>query len=167
MRKTTGFAATLAAGFMGPASAAPSNKGTTTVAPSVATGSVLEGLLRPVVGDAGATFGIVGNPKDGTIEHVGGLAIRTGSGAVLELRNFTIDLRDRDKDGLGVVTGIVNDSFRAPLFYFGMDDATDDDGFVTLFFTGTASGAIDFRDADGQPVDITDAVAGTATIDLP
>ena len=170
MRKTTGFAATLAAaglvaaGFMGPASAAPSNKGTTFVDPSDATEKVLVDVLRPgSLGKAGAAFGIVGNPKDGTIEHVGGLAIRAGSGAVLELRNFTIDLRDRDKDGLGVVTGIVNDSFRAPLFSFDMDDATDDDGFVTLFFTATASGAIDFR-VDGTSVDITGAEAGTAKI---
>jgi len=44
-----------------------------------------------------------------------------------------------------------------------MDDATDDDGFVTLFFTGTASGAIDFR-VDGTSVDITGAEAGTAKI---
>ncbi|MDX5319241.1 MAG: hypothetical protein LPK38_07855 [Actinomycetes bacterium] len=165
MRKTTGFAATLAAaglvaaGFMGPASAAPSNKGTTFVAPSELTVSVLQGVAKPgSLGDRGAGFGIVGNPKDGTIEHVGGLYVYSpASESTLELRNFTIDVRDRDMDGWGVVTGIVNDSFRAPLFYFDMDDAAD--GTVTLFFTGTASGAV--VGSDG----IAGAVAGTATID--
>ncbi len=142
MRKTTGFAATSPPlALLPPASWArrppPPNKGTTFVGPSDATEKVLVDVLRPgSLGKAGAAFGIVGNPKDGTIEHVGSLAIRAGSGAVLELRNFTIDLRDRDKDGLGVVTGIVNDSFRAPLFSFDMDDATGGDGQRPLFFPG-------------------------------
>lgn len=165
MRKTTGIATALAtAGLLavaaaGPAGAAPSNKGTTYVAPSALTASVLEGVARPgSLGSMGAAFGIVGNPNDGTIEHVGGLYVYSpASDSTLELRNFTIDVRDLDGNGWGVVTGIVNDSFRAPLFSFDMDDAAD--GTVTLYFTSTASEAVLGSGA------ITGAIAGTATID--
>jgi hypothetical protein len=98
--------------------------------------------------DMGAAFGIVGNPKDGTIEHVGGLFV-----AGLKISNFTIDLTtdpDGDGENIALVTGIVNDSFRAPLFEVGPD--------LTLYFTETASGAIVGSDA------IAGAVAGTANI---
>jgi len=166
MRKTTGFAATLAAaglvaaGFAAPAMAAPSNKGTTFVAPSALTLSVLEGVAKPgSLGAKGAGFGIVGKPNDGTIEHVGGLYVYSpASMSTLELRNFTIDIRDLDGDGDGVVTGIVNDSFRAPLFSFDMDDALDGNP-VTLYFTSTASEAVLGSGA------ITGAIAGTASIE--
>lgn len=163
MRKTTGFAATLAAaglvaaGFMGPASAAPSNKGTTYVVPSTLTGSVLNEdrpIARPgyFVDEKGVAFGIVGNPNDDTIEHVGGLNVEGTSGP-LELRNFQIRVAD------GRVSGIVNDSFRADLFRFELVSVAEDgDLTVNLFFTDTAAGAI------GGDVDEND-FAGTATID--
>jgi len=160
MRKTTGFAATLAAaglvaaGFMGPASAAPSNKGTTFVDPSGLTASVLaeNAIARPgyFVDGKGVAFGIVGNPNDGTIEHVGGLNVEGTSGS-LELRNFQIRVAD------GRVSGIVNDSFRADLFSFMPADAAD--GVVTLYFTGTASEAV------LGDMSIMGEIAGTATID--
>jgi hypothetical protein len=155
MRNSTRIAAaSLAAGLAVsamalPAGAAPSNKGTTYVVPSALTMSVLEGVAKPgALTDMGAAFGIVGNPKDGTIEHVGGLFV-----AGLKISNFTIDLTT-DPDGAGdkiaLVTGIVNDSFRAPLFEVGSD--------LTLYFTETASGAIVGSDA------IAGEVAGTANI---
>lgn len=156
MRKITGITAALAAaglvaaGVAAPASAAPKNKGTTYVVPSALTGSVLQGVAKPgSLGAMGAGFGIVGNPNDGTIEHVGGLYVFSpASNSTLELRNFTIDL------GAATVSGIVNDSFRADLFTF----SANADGSVTLKFTSTASNAIVGSDA------ITGAVAGTATI---
>ena len=96
-------------------------------------------------------FGVVGNPTDGTIEHVGGLYVN-GVGGTLELRNFTIRVAD------GKVSGIVNDSFRADLFSFSPADASD--GVVTLRFTELASSAVVGSDA------IEGAVAGTATVSL-
>jgi len=96
----------------------------------------------------------VGNPSDGTIEHVGGLYVYSpASDSTLELRNFTIRVAD------GRVSGIVNDAFRADLFSFDPADAGD--GSVTLYFTGTASNAVVGSNA------IAGAVAGTATIVMP
>jgi hypothetical protein len=158
MRRPIRLATTIAIGAIAisaiaaPVSAAPGNKGTTTVAPSALTASVLAGVARPgSLGAGGASFGIVGNPKDGTIEHVGGLYVN-GVGGTLELRNFTIRLAD------GAVSGIVNDAFRADLFTFDPADAGD--GVVTLHFTSLASSAVVGSDA------ITGAVAGTATVNL-
>jgi hypothetical protein len=148
---TLAVAAVALATIVAPVSAAPRNKGTTTVVPSALTASVLAGVAKPGYLDGGAVFGITGNPKDGTIEHVGGLYVN-GVGGTLELRNFTIRLAD------GKVSGIVNDSFRADLFSFSPSDAGD--GVVTLYFTGTASQAVVGSDA------ITGAVAGTATVAL-
>ena len=161
MRRTTGIATALAtagllaAGIMGPASAAPSNKGTTSIEPSPTTLDVYKGTARPGNFDGkSANFGVVGNPNDGTIEHVGGLYVYSpASKSTLELRNFTIDTNR------GIVTGIVNDSFRAPLFYFDVDDA--EDGEVTLYFTETASDAV-----VGDLADIEGVKAGVATIVL-
>ena len=168
MRNSTRIAATVAsAGLIAtamaaPVGAAPSKKGTTFITPSATTNLVLQGVAKPgkltVKGEA--AFGIVGNPSDGTIEHVGGLFVNSlVSGTTLELRNFTIDLTtDPDDDGpnIGLVTGIVNDSFRAPLFEVG---APDEDGIVTLYFTETADAAI-----VGDILDIVGAEAGTAKI---
>ena len=158
MRTPARLATTVAVGALAiaaiaaPVSAAPANKGTTTVAPSALTGSVLAGVAKPgYLTSNGAVFGVVGNPADGTIEHVGGLYVN-GVGGTLELRNFTIRVTD------GKVSGIVNDSFRADLFYFDPADAGD--GVVTLRFTGTASSAVVGSDA------IMGAVAGTATVSL-
>ena len=157
MRSSTRLATAVAVGALAitaiaaPVSAAPMNKGTTTVVPSTLTGSVLAGVAKPGYLDGGAVFGITGNPKDGTIEHVGGLYVN-GAGGLLELRNFTIRVAD------GRVSGIVNDSFRADLFWFNPADATD--GTVTLYFTSTASQAVVGSGA------ITGEVAGTATVAL-
>lgn len=157
MRTSARLASSLVVGALAiaaiaaPVSAAPSTKGTTTVVPSALTGSVLAGVAKPGYLDGGAVFGIVGNPGDGTIEHVGGLYVN-GAGGLLELRNFTIRVAD------GKVSGIVNDSFRADLFSFSPSDATD--GVVTLYFTSTASQAVVGSGA------ITGAVAGTAAVHL-
>jgi hypothetical protein len=146
-------AALALAAIAAPVSAAPSNKGTTTVVPSALTASVLAGVAKPGYLSGGAVFGIVGNPKDGTIEHVGGLYVNTLTGAgVLELRNFTIRVAD------GRVSGIVNDSFRADLFSFDPADAGD--GVVTLKFTATASQAVTGGNA------IAGETAGTAIVNL-
>ncbi len=141
---TTVFAATiLVTALAVPAFAAPKNKGTTFIDPSAITESVLVGVSKPVtpMGDY-VGFGVVGNPSDGTIEHVGGIIVN-GVGGELELRNFTIDL------GSGVITGIVNDGPRLPLFTL--------DG-LTLRFTSVASNAVVGSDA------ITGAAAGEADI---
>ncbi|HEX5828251.1 MAG TPA: hypothetical protein VFY23_12060 [Candidatus Limnocylindrales bacterium] len=157
MRTPARIATTVAVGALAltaiaaPVSAAPANKGTTTVVPSALTNTVLAGVAAPGYLDGGAVFGITGNAKDGTVEHVGGLYVN-GAGGLLELRNFTINLNTNS------VSGIVNDSFRAPLFYFAAGDAAD--GTVTLRFTSTASGAIVGSGA------ITGEIAGTATVDL-
>lgn len=78
---------------------------------------------RPVFG-----FPIVGNYRDNTIEHVGGLAFSKGYRYVL-LTNYTIDLNR------GVLTGLVNLRQRAPLFTIG---AATPDG-VTLALTAPAA----------------------------
>jgi hypothetical protein len=109
-----------------PASAAPSNKGTTFIDPSPITESVLVGVINPFTpsGDF-VGFGVVGNPADGTIEHVGGLIVYSPFlDTELMLKNFTIDLNS------GYVTGLVPGFGRVPLFML--------DG-LTLLFTETAS----------------------------
>jgi hypothetical protein len=58
------------------------------------------------------SFAIVGNPADGTIEHIGGLVLRAGH-TRLYLTNYTIDLNR------GVLTGLVNFRQRADLFTLG------------------------------------------------
>ena len=136
-----------------PALAAPKNKGTTFIVPSATTDSVLVGVAKPVtpMGDS-VSFGVVGRPTDGTIEHVGGIVVDVVDGdpsTVLELRSFTIDLNT------GVVSGIVNDGPRVPLFTLG---AVGDGTAVPLYFTSTASNAVLDSGA------ITGALAGTADI---
>jgi hypothetical protein len=83
MRKITllAVAALMVVALAVPAFAAPSNKGTTYVAPSDVTISVLQGVTAPAsLGDMGAAFGITGKPaakgfNEGVIKHVGGLEI--------------------------------------------------------------------------------------------
>jgi hypothetical protein len=158
MRKSTRIAATvasaglIAAAMAAPVSAAPSNKGTTTVAPSDVTVSVLKGVLKPgSLGDSGAMFGIVGNPSSGVIKHVGGLAVNGTAGILgdpyLELRNFWIDTNT------SVVSGDVENFGRAPLFNVDLKTGV-------LTFTLTASLAI--VGSDG----IAGDVAGTATVNV-
>ncbi|MET8998668.1 hypothetical protein [Amycolatopsis sp. Hca4] len=73
-------------------------------------------------------FTIVGNPKDGTIEHVGGLLLRAG-GKCLYLTSYTIDLNR------GVLSGRIDFGSRADLFTIG---AATPDG-VTLALTAPAA----------------------------
>lgn len=76
-------------------------------------------------------FPIVGNPGDGTIEHLGGLLLYRGHSWV-SLTRYTIDL-DR-----GVLSGVVNFGARADLFTLG---AATSDG-VTLALTDGAADAL-------------------------
>ena len=131
--------------------AAPDKKGTTTVAPSALTGSVLQGLTGPArLTDAGAVFGIVGNPKSGVIKHVGGLTVAELDPATaatsVTLSNFWIDTT------AGTVSAIVDGGGRADVFLVGAGG--------TLTFTAAASAAIS---GGGS---LTGAVAGVATVAL-
>ncbi|WP_328453025.1 hypothetical protein [Amycolatopsis sp. NBC_00438] len=88
-------------------------------------------VLAKVGHPAGKTvfgFTIVGNPNDGTIEHVGGLLLRAG-GKCLYLTSYTIDLER------GVLSGRINFGARADLFTIG---AATPDG-VTLALTAPAA----------------------------
>lgn len=76
-------------------------------------------------------FPIVGNPADGTIEHLGGLVLYTRKSGVA-LTRFTIDLNR------GVLSGKVNFGARADLFTIG---AATPDG-VTLSLTAGAAQAL-------------------------
>ncbi len=163
MRKSAGIAALAAAGLMAagvaaPSAAAPAKKGTTYVAPSEATGSVLEGVLKPgSLGAMGAAFGIVGNPDKGIIKHVGGLAIDGSEGILedsyLEIRNFWID------PAAGVVTGDVENLGRAPLFTLANVNVDGSTITATLEFTATAVAAV------GDAISVGDE-AGDATVVL-
>jgi hypothetical protein len=141
MRKITilALAAALVAAMAAPAMAAPRAKGFTAidVAPLIGLGAV-DGLAQPASLDGTVvSFGIVGNPKDGTIEHVGG-AVVLG----VTLRNFTIDLNN------GNVSGIVPGLGRVVLF--------DLDG-LDVVLTAGAAGAL------GVP-GLAGATVGTADI---
>ena len=139
-----------------PALAAPKNKGTTYVAPSAITGSVLQGVTSPgSLGDMGAAFGIVGNMNKGIIKHVGGLEITTTLGDV-EIRNFWIDTNN------GTVSAyVVELDARVTLFDLSGVSMDDEDINATLLFNSTASNVIVGSEA------ITGAVAATAKVDLP
>lgn len=76
-------------------------------------------------------FPIVGNPADGTIEHLGGLILSSGRNFLI-LSGYVIDL-DR-----GVLTSKVNFSDRVDLFTIG---AATPDG-VTLALTAEAAAAL-------------------------
>lgn len=132
-----------------PASAAPATKGTTTVAPSAVTASVLEGLTGPArLTSAGAVFGIVGRTGTSVIKHVGGLQLAELDPATpattLTLSNFWIDT------AAGTVSAIVDDTTRATVFRVGAGGV--------LTFTEAASEAITGTSG------LTGAVAGTATV---
>ena len=135
----------------GSASAAPSAKGTTTVAPSALTGSVLLGLTGPAdLTSAGAVFGVVGNPSSGVIKHVGGIRVAeldaSTPASSLTLSSFWIDTT------AGTVSALVNDTVRATVFRVGAGGV--------LTFTEAASRAVTGTTA------LTGAVAGTATVAL-
>jgi hypothetical protein len=131
--------------------AAPTHKGTTTVAPSAVTASVLEGVTGPAqLTAAGAVFGIVGNPAKGVIKHVGGITVQeldpTTPATSLTLSNFWID------PAAGTVSAVVDDGARVVVFTVGAGGA--------LSFTATASQAITGGTA------LAGASAGTATVAL-
>jgi hypothetical protein len=133
------------------ASAAPRSKGTTTVAPSAVTASVLQGLTGPAdLTDKGAVFGVTGNPSSGVIKHVGGLQLAELDPATaatsLTLSNFWIDTTT------STVSALVNDTVRATVFAVGPGGV--------LTFTEAASRAVTGSTA------LTGAVAGTATVAL-
>ncbi|WP_370964656.1 hypothetical protein [Amycolatopsis sp. cg9] len=73
-------------------------------------------------------FTIVGNPNDGTIEHVGGLLLR-GGGKCLYLTGYTIDLNR------GVLSGKIDFGTRADLFTIGAATPAG----VTLALTAPAA----------------------------
>ncbi len=58
------------------------------------------------------TFPVVGRTGDAVIQHVGGLSLTAGS-TVVTLSNFRIDT------STGVVSGVVDDTVRVPLFTLG------------------------------------------------
>lgn len=145
----TGATASTLALVAGPADAAPRSKGTTTVAPSTLTASVLQGLTGPAqLTGAGAVFGITGKAGAPVIKHVGGLRIAELDPATaatsLTLSNFWIDTTT------GTVSALVNDAARATVFAVGSGGV--------LTFTEAASQAVTGTSA------LTGAVAGTATV---
>ncbi|USX53759.1 hypothetical protein [Lentzea sp. HUAS12] len=75
------------------------------------------------------SFGIVGNPSDGTIEHIGGLVLQAGH-TRLYLTNYTIDLNR------GVLSGLVDFRQRADLFTLG---AATPQGVTLALTPGAAS----------------------------
>jgi len=164
MRRITllSIAALLVVAVAIPAVAAPSQKGTTYVAPSEVTDTVLQGVTAPASLDEvlGAGFGITGKPaakgfNAGVIKHVGGLEIGSTLG-VIEIRNFWIDTND------GTVSAEVADLGRFDLF--DLADVATDVGecevTATLLFNEFASSAIVGSDA------IEGSSAGTACVDL-
>jgi hypothetical protein len=157
IRKTvvTAAAVTATAGLLlaspSAAFAAPTSKGTTTVAPSALTAGVLNGVTGPAqLTSAGAVFGIVGTSKQGVIKHVGGIDIDELNAATpattLTLSNFWIDTTS------GTVSAIVNDGARATVFAVDL-------GTGALTFTAGASAAI-----IGSAAALAGAAAGTATV---
>ena len=118
---TLGAALALAAvlATVAPASAAPTKKGQTVVTLDAAAAGVITGLGVAVAptGPASAsglafTFPVVGRTGDAVIQHVGGLSLTAGD-TVVTLSNFSIDT------GTGVVSGVVDDTVRVPLFTLG------------------------------------------------
>ncbi len=102
-----------------PASAAPTKKGRTVVTLDAAAAGVITGLGVAVApaGPASAsglafTFPVVGRTGDAVIQHVGGLSLTAGDTEVT-LSNFWIDT------STGVVSGVVDDTVRVPLFTLG------------------------------------------------
>jgi hypothetical protein len=87
--------------------------------------------VRCVHGKTVYGFPIVGNPKDGTIEHLGGLLLYTRKASV-SLTRFTIDLNR------GVLSGKVNFGARADLFTIGAATPAG----VTLSLTAGAAQAL-------------------------
>lgn len=117
-----GAAALAGATFAAPASAAPNRLGATEIAPNAVLASILVSVDRPFTdrdGDGAPEFGIVGNPANGVIKHVGGITITDLAGTTeYELRNFAIDTTG----DVVTVSAVVNGGDALELF-----TATDDD----------------------------------------
>jgi hypothetical protein len=144
MRARTLLAVTLGAALavaavlatVAPAGAAPTKKGQTVVTLDSTAAGVITGLGVTVAptGLSSAsglafTFPIVGRTGDARIQHVGGLSLTAGE-TVVTLSNFSIDTDS------GVVSGVVDDTVRVPLFTLGADT---DDG-LALELTQVAAG---------------------------
>lgn len=143
--------AVLAAGVAAPVGAAATERrGTTTVAPSETTRSVLQAVLKPARLDASGAVFPVTNARGGRVSHVGGLQLAESNAATpatsLTLRNFIVDTR------AGTVSAIVDDTSRATVFTLASGG--------TLLFTQAASRAL--TGGDG----LTGVSAGTATVRL-
>ena len=118
-----------------PAAAAPTKKGQTVVTLSSGAAALL-GELGVAVGTTGPAypsgtgiaFPVVGRTGDAVIQHVGGLSF-TGGGTTVTVENFWIDTET------GVVSGVVDDSVRVPLFTLGASTAAG----VSLLLTGVAA----------------------------
>jgi hypothetical protein len=113
------LAATTVLATVAPASAAPTKKGQTVVTLDAAAAGVITGLgvavapTGPATADGLAfTFPVVGRTGDAVIQHVGGLSLSAGD-TVVTLSNFWIDT------STGVVSGVVDDTVRVPLFTLG------------------------------------------------
>lgn len=118
-----------------PAAAAPTKKGQTvvTLSPGAAAALSSLGVAVGTTGPAyasgtGVAFPVVGRTGDAVIQHVGGLSLTAGETTVT-LGNFWIDTSE------GVVTGIVDDSVRVPLFTLGASTAQG----VSLLLTEAAA----------------------------
>ena len=163
---TLAIASLLVVALAVPALGAPSNKGTTYVAPSAATLGALTGDLVTApasLGERGAAFGIVGKPaakgfNDGVVKHVGGLELATVTYGDIEIRDFWIDT---NADTVSAYVPALDQ--RIDLFdltsYTGSD--TDCDVTADLLFNDTASTVI------AGDLSIAGAVAGSACVDLP
>ena len=106
-----------------PAAAAPTKKGQTVVTLSTVAGDLLEdldvavGTTSPAYpSGSGIAFPVVGRTGDTVIQHVGGLSFTAGETTVT-VENFWIDT---DAE---VVSGIVDDTVRVPLFTLGAGTA--------------------------------------------
>ena len=121
-----------------PAAAAPTKKGQTVVTLSTVAGDLLADLDVSVgtTGPAypsgsGIAFPVVGRTGDAVIQHVGGLTFTAGETTVT-IENFWIDTNT----DANVVTGLVDDIGRVPLFTLG---ASTPQG-ISLLLTDIAAG---------------------------
>jgi hypothetical protein len=157
LTRSLGVAATTTALLAGGLAVSPAasaddddREGTTFVAPSETTRSVLLGVVRPAaLTKRGAAFPIT-EVEGSRIEHVGGLRLkelddRTRATSIT-IRNFVIDTRR------GTVSAAVQGAGRAVVFTLGSGG--------TLLFTEAASKAI----TGGSS--LTGTSAGVATVEL-
>jgi hypothetical protein len=130
-----------------PAAAAPTKKGQTVVTLSAGAAELL-GELDVAVGTtgpaypsgSGIAFPVVGRTGDAVIQHVGGLTFTAGETTVT-IENFRIDT------GTGVVSGIVDDTVRVPLFTLGTTTAQGASLLLTAVaadYLNAAFGVTDF-----------------------